>query len=228
MIPVSMTLFVRIQTQREKAALTVLHRVSMLIGARPRVAGEQMRLIERVIRKRVVYVGRYLSTEQQTVVLPDGRQAIRDIVRPPDAVAVVPIDDTGRIHLVRQYRPAIRRAIYEIPAGIIDPGERPATTARRECEEEIGLRPRRLLKLSTFYSAVGFSTGSIQLFLAQGLVVSRAGHRDATEFLQVHAIPFELAYRWVLTNRIVDAKSIVGILWAKQRLNPQRSGGRRA
>jgi len=223
-----MTLFVRIQTQREKAALTVLHKVSMLIGARPCVAGEQMKLIERVIRKRVVYVGRYLSTEQQTVVLPDGRQAIRDIVRPPDAVAVVPIDDTGRIHLVRQYRPAIRRAIYEIPAGIIDPGERPATTARRECEEEIGLRPRRLLKLSTFYSAVGFSTGSIQLFLAQGLVVGRAGHRDATEFLQVHAIPFELAYRWVLTNRIVDAKSIVGILWAKQRLNPQRSGGRRA
>jgi len=187
-----------------------------------------MKLIERVIRKRVVYVGRYLSTEQQTVVLPDGRQAIRDIVRPPDAVAVVPIDDTGRVHLVRQYRPAIRRAIYEIPAGIIDPGERPATTARRECEEEIGLRPRRLLKLSTFYSAVGFSTGSIQLFLAQGLVVGRAGHRDATELLQVHAIPFELAYRWVLTNRIVDAKSIVGILWAKQRLNPQRSGGRRA
>ncbi|MGH7410479.1 MAG: NUDIX domain-containing protein [Candidatus Methylomirabilis sp.] len=179
-----------------------------------------MKLIERVIRKRVVYVGRYLSTEQQTVVLPDGRQAIRDIVRPPDAVAVVPIDDAGRIYLVRQYRPAIRRTIYEIPAGIIDPGERPATTARRECEEEIGLRPRRLIKLSTFYSAVGFSTGSIQLFLAQGLVAVRAGHPDAAEFLQVRAIPFELAHRWVLTNRIVDAKSIVGILWAKQRLDP--------
>jgi len=185
-----------------------------------------MKLIERVIRKRVVYVGRYLSTEQQTVVLPDGRHAIRDIVRPPDAVAVVPIDDTGRIHLVRQYRPAIRRAIYEIPAGIIDPGERPATTARRECEEEIGLRPRRLLKLSTFYSAVGFSTGSIHLYLALGLATGRAGHRDATEFLKVHAIPFELAHRWVLGNRIVDAKSIVGILWANQRLYQRGSAPR--
>ena len=178
-----------------------------------------MKLIERVIRKRIVYVGRYLSAEQQTVVLPDGRHATRDIVRPPDAVAVVPIDDAGRIHLVRQYRPAIRRAIYEIPAGIIDPGERPATTARRECEEEIGLRPRHLFKLTTFYSAVGFSTGSIQLFLAQGLVVGTA-HRDTTEFLQVHSIPFELAHRWVLTNKIMDAKSIIGILWAKQRLDP--------
>jgi ADP-ribose pyrophosphatase len=153
------------------------------------------------------------------VVLPDGRQAIRDIVRPPDAVAIVPIDDAGRLHMVRQYRPAIRKAIYEIPAGIIDHGERPATTARRECEEEIGFRPRRLITLCTFYSAVGFSTGSIQLFLAQGLTAGRANRRDATEFLQVHVIPLERAYRWVLANRIVDAKSIIGILWAKQRLN---------
>lgn len=199
---------------------------SILVSAQHSFAGGKVKPIERVIRKRVVYVGRYLSTEQQTVVLPDGRQAIRDIVRPPDAVAVVPIDDAGRIHLVRQYRPAIRRAIYEIPAGIIDPGERPATTARRECEEEIGLRPRRLIKLCTFYSAVGFSTGSIQLFLAQWLVASRREHRDATEFLQVHAIPFERAYRWVLANKIVDAKSMIGILWAKQRLDLEESRDR--
>ena len=176
-----------------------------------------MKLIEHILSTQVVYAGKYLSTEQQTVVLPDGRQAIRDIVRPPDAVAIVPIDDDGRIYLVRQYRPAIRRAIYEIPAGIIDHGERPTTTARRECEEEIGLRPRRLLTLCTFYSAVGFSTGSIRLFLAQGLIASRNRRHDDTEFLQVHAVPFEQAYRWVLSNTIVDAKSIVGILWAKQR-----------
>jgi ADP-ribose pyrophosphatase len=186
-----------------------------------------MRLIERVIGKRVVYAGHYLSTEQRTVVLPDGRQAIRDIVRPPDAVAIVPIDDAGRIYLVRQYRPAIGRAIYEIPAGIIDHGERPITTARRECEEEIGLRPRRLIKLCTFYSAVGFSTGSIQLFLARSLEAGRTGQHDVTEFLQVHALPLEEAHRWVLANKIVDAKSIIGILWARQRLALRRRGDRR-
>ena len=186
-----------------------------------------MNLIERVIGKKVVYAGNYLSTEQHTVILPDGRRAIRDIVRPPDAVAVVPIDEDGLIYLVRQYRSAIRRAIYEIPAGIIDEGERPATTARRECEEEIGLRPRRLIKLCKFYSAVGFSTGSIQLFMAQGLTAGRRAHSDATEFLEVRAIPFEQAVRWVLTNRIVDAKSILGILWARQRLEPETSRDRR-
>jgi ADP-ribose pyrophosphatase len=177
-----------------------------------------MHLIERVVGRRVVYAGTYLSTEQWSVTLPDGRQAHRDIVRPPDAVAVVPIDDVGRLYLVRQYRPAIQRAIYEIPAGIIDPGERPAATARRECEEEIGLRPRRLVKLCRFYSAVGFSTGSIQLFLAQGLLAGRGGHTDATEFVQVHPIPFEEAVHWVLANRIIDAKSIIGILWARHRM----------
>ncbi len=182
-----------------------------------------MRLIQRVVGRQVVYSGKYLSTELHTVILPDGRQALRDIVRPPDAVAIVPIDDDGRIYLVRQYRPAIRRAIFEIPAGIIDHGERPATTARRECEEEIGLRPRRLTKLSTFYSSVGFSTGSIELFLAEGLTPGRSGHHDATEFLQVKALPLNTAYRWVLANRIIDAKSIVGILWATQRLHPLRS-----
>lgn len=191
-----------------------------------------MKLIEQVLGTQVVYAGAYLSAEQQTVVLPDGRQAIRDIVRPPNAVAIVPIDDDGRIHLVRQYRPAIQRAIYEIPAGIIDHGERPVTTARRECEEEIGLRPRRLLKLCTFYSAVGFSTGSIQLFLAQGLTAGRGLRHDATEFLEVHAMPFEQAYRWVLSNKFVDAKSIIGILWTQQRLalsplpDRRRSAGR--
>ncbi|MBZ0160801.1 NUDIX hydrolase [Candidatus Methylomirabilis sp.] len=178
-----------------------------------------MKLIEQVLGTQVVYAGAYLSTEQQTVVLPDGRQAVRDIVRPPNAVAIVPIDDDGRIYLVRQYRPAIRRAIYEIPAGIIDHGERPTATARRECEEEIGLRPRRLLKLCTFYSAVGFSTGSIQLFLAQGLIAGRDLRHDPTEFLQIHTIPFEQAYQWVLSHKIVDAKSIVGILWTKQRFD---------
>jgi ADP-ribose pyrophosphatase len=186
-----------------------------------------MNLIERVIGKRVVYAGNYLSTEQHAVILPDGRRTIRDIVRPPDAVAVVPIDEDGLIYLVRQYRSAIRRAIYEIPAGIIDEGERPATTARRECEEEIGLRPRKLIKLCKFYSAVGFSTGSIQLFMAQGLTAGRRAHSDATEFLEVRAIPFEQALRWVLTNRIVDAKSILGILWARQRLEQEEPGRRR-
>ena len=182
-----------------------------------------MRLVERTIRRRIVYRGEYLAAEQWLVRLPDGRRARRDIVRPPDAVAVVPLDAEGRLHLVRQFRPALGRAIAEIPAGILDPGERPRDAARRECMEELGLVPRRLRRLCTFYNAVGFSTGCIHLFLAQGLR-PLAGHTDPTEFLETASLPFGRALRWALTNRFVDAKTLLGVLWAVRLLGERRPG----
>lgn len=181
-----------------------------------------MRLVERVIRRRVVYRGGYLAAEQWLVRLPDGRRARRDIVRPPDAVAVVPVDAQGRVHLVRQFRPALGRAITEIPAGILDPGERPRRAARRECAEELGLAPRRLRKLCTFYSAVGFSTGCTHLFLAEGLRPV-AGRADPTEFLVAEALPFGRAVSRALANRFVDAKTLLGLLWAARILDRPHS-----
>ena len=97
-----------------------------------------MGLRERLVRRRVVYAGHYLSTEEHTVRLPDGRRAVREIIIPPDAVAVVPVDDKGTLYLVRQYRPALRKILYEIPAGIIDRGERPTGTARRSASRRSG------------------------------------------------------------------------------------------
>ncbi len=184
-----------------------------------------MRLVERVIRRRVVYRGGYLAAERWDVRLPDGRAARRDIVRPPDAVAVVPLDARGRVHLVRQFRPALGRAIAEIPAGILDAGESPRHAARRELTEELGLAPRRLRKLCTFYSAVGFSTGCVHLYLAQGLRPV-AGRTDPTEFLVAEVMPFRRALRWALANRFVDAKTLLGLLWAA-RLLGTRSTPRR-
>ena len=94
--------------------------------------------------------------------LPDGRTVTREIARPPDAAAVVPVDG-DHVYLIRQYRPAVQRIVYEIPAGIIDRGEAPAATARRECAEEIGLHPRRLSPLLAYFPSVGFSTGEAEL-----------------------------------------------------------------
>lgn len=188
-----------------------------------------MRLVEHVIRRRVVYRGGYLAAEQWLVRLPDGRRARRDIVRPPDAVAVVPVDTQGRVHLVRQFRPALRRAITEIPAGILDPGEHPRRAARRELGEELGLAPHRLRKLCTFYSSVGFSTGCVHLFLAEGLRPV-SGNTDPTEFLVTEVLPFRRALRWALANRFVDAKTLLGLLWAARLLGrsprSRRTGAR--
>ena len=177
-----------------------------------------MKLREKVLQRRVVYAGNYLTTYQYLVRLPDGKTAARDIVQPPDAVAVVPIDDAGNIYLVRQYRPAIGRVLYELPAGVIDRNESPVRTARRECEEEIGMRPKRLKKLCTAYHASGFSTGCVHIYLATRLTPARREIPDATEFVEPVRLSLARAFRMALTNRIVDAQSLIGLLWAQRLL----------
>lgn len=174
-----------------------------------------MRLREQVLKRRVVYTGNYLSTHQYLVRLPNGKTATRDIVRPPDAAAVVPLDEAGNIYLVRQYRPAVGRILYELPAGIIDHGEPPVRTARRECEEEIGMRPKRLKKLCVTYHATGFSTGCVHIFVATGLIPVKRKSTNEAEFVEPVRLPFHRAYRMALANRIVDAQSLIGLLWAK-------------
>ncbi|MFQ5989954.1 MAG: NUDIX domain-containing protein [Candidatus Methylomirabilales bacterium] len=177
-----------------------------------------MRLREKVLKRRRVYAGNYLMAEQYLVRLPDGSTATRDIVRPPDAVAVVPLDTAGNIYLVRQYRPAVGRLLYELPAGIIDRGESPARTARRECEEEIGLRPKRLRKLCIAYHATGFSTGCVHIYLGTELTPVRRKGPRAAEFVEAFRLPFPRAFRMAISNQIVDAQSLIGLLWAKRLL----------
>lgn len=177
-----------------------------------------MRLREKLLLRRVVYKGSYLTTEQLLVRLPNGRQTTRDIVRPPNAVAVVALDDEGYTYLVRQYRPALGRVLLELPAGIIDPGESPVVTARRECEEEIRMRPKSLKKLCTTYHASGFSTGHIHIFLATDLTPAKGLPPDPTEFIEAVRLPFAQAYRMVQNNRIMDAMSQIGLLWVQHLL----------
>lgn len=177
-----------------------------------------MRLREEILKRRVVYAGSYLTAQQFLVRLPDGNTTTRDIVQPPDAVAVVPLDSSGNIYLVRQFRPAIGRILYELPAGIIDHGESPLRTARRECEEEIGMRPKRLKKLCTAYHATGFSTGCVHIYVATGLTPGRLKSSGAQEFVEPVRLSFARAFRMALENRIVDAQSLIGLLWAKRLL----------
>ncbi len=177
-----------------------------------------MRLHEKLLKRRVVYAGSYLTAHEYLVRLPDGTMARRDIIRPPDAAAVVPLDGKGNIYLVRQYRPAIRRVLYELPAGIIDHGEPPVRTARRECEEEIGMRPKRLRKLCVAYHAAGFSTGCVHIFLATGLAPVSGPTLDASEFVEPVRLPFRQAFRMAERNQIVDAQTLIGLSWTKRLL----------
>ncbi len=175
-----------------------------------------MDLEETVLKRRTVYQGRYLRAEEQKVRLPDGNEAIREIIAPPDAVGVLPIDEEGQVYLVRQYRPAIEQITLEIPAGIIDPGEKSIETGRRECGEETGMAPKRLDFLFMYYHSVGFSTGKIEVFLGRDLKKLSERHLDPGEFIEIVTLPFEEAYRLSTTGKIVDSKTLLALLWYKQ------------
>lgn len=175
-----------------------------------------------LIRTKVVYQGKYVRTEEQIVKHPDGSEGVMEIVSPPDAVGVLPIDADGRVYLVRQYRHAIRQITLEIPAGILDTGETPEETGKRECEEEIGFTPGPLNLLCSYYHSVGFSTGKISVFWATGLVASQGAHTDPHEFIERVIIPFEVLYQKVIAGEIVDSKTILAALWYQQKKD-QRS-----
>jgi len=173
-------------------------------------------LTEELLHAETVFTGRYVSVEARTVRLPNGHRAIREIVSPPNAVGVLPIDQHGRAHLVRQYRSALGRAIMEIPAGIIDQGESPEQTGRRECEEETGMIPGRLTHLCRFYHSVGFSTGHIDLYLGEELTPSGRRHVEEGECIERVVIPFDTLAGMVAAGEIIDSKTIISVLWRRR------------
>ncbi|HKJ93021.1 MAG TPA: NUDIX hydrolase [Longimicrobiales bacterium] len=168
------------------------------------------------LHSRPVHHGRVVDLAVDTVLFPDGSRGELELVRHSGAAAVLPVldhDDDPRILLIRQFRYAAAGDILEVPAGRPEPGEDWDTCARRELEEEVGLKPGTLLPLTTIFTTPGFTDERIHLFLAfdnqPGTV-----HRDADEFLQLQPMHLSHAIRLVHDGTIVDAKSIITILLA--------------
>lgn len=154
-------------------------------------------------KRRVIYRGKILS-----LVLEDGRW---EIVEHKDAVAVLAVRD-GRVLMVEQHRPAIRRTTLELPAGLIEPGESPLEAARRELMEEAGL-DAELKELFSFYSSPGFTDERITLFEATRLEPRRRPP-DPGEMLKVRWVPVEKAIQAFLTGALVTSSpTAAGMLW---------------
>lgn len=163
-----------------------------------------------LLREREVFRGRILSLHERDVVLPNGRTATLSIVDHPGAVAIVPVHDNGDVVLLRQFRYAAGGEIWEIPAGTREVGEPPARTARRELAEETGLRARRWTRLGEFFTAPGFCTERMTVYLARGLE-SAPSEKDPDEILRPRRIPFRQALRMADRGLIRDAKTIAGL-----------------
>jgi ADP-ribose diphosphatase len=171
-----------------------------------------------LLHDREVFRGRILSLHERDVLLPNGRRARLSIVEHPGAVAIVPVHDNGDVVLLRQFRLAAGGEIWEIPAGTRESGEAPARTARRELAEETGLRARRWSRLGEFFTAPGFCTERMTVYLARGLEPATA-ERDADEILRPRRVPFREALRMADRGLIRDAKTIAGLHLARRRLD---------
>ena len=168
-------------------------------------------LAEKPLSEDVAWTGRIFNVNRLQVKLPDGREAVRDVVRHPGAVAIVALTEEGRICLVRQYRTAIGRVTVEIPAGKLDPGEDPLECAGRELREETGMVAEKMAFLTTIASSDGFCDELIHIYMATGLSFAESSP-DADEFINVDLVEVGELVDAVLDGRIEDAKTVVGAL----------------
>jgi ADP-ribose pyrophosphatase len=161
-------------------------------------------------RRERIFKGAYLKLDRLEMELPDGRKGVREVVCVPDAVAVLPVDADGTAHLIRQHRPAIGRTLIEVPAGVLNrPDEPLEACARRECREETGIMPGKLVRLITYAHAEGYSTGFITLFLGLKLRHTNKTRLDPSEYVEQVALPFRKLWNMVRENGIVDSKTIL-------------------
>ncbi|WP_110945161.1 NUDIX hydrolase [Paenibacillus phocaensis] len=170
------------------------------------------KLVETTISTEPVFSGRVISLQIDTVQLPDGTTATREIVKHPGAVAVLAVHE-GRLLLVDQYRQAMGRCELEIPAGKLEPGEDPAEAAVRELQEETGFRCGKLTHLHSFYTSPGFADEIIHLYLAEELTAGEMS-LDEDEFLELQEATLEEALSLIADGRIADAKTILAVyIW---------------
>ena len=144
--------------------------------------------------------------------LADGTRKQWDVVEYPHAVAIIAVDENGDLLLVRQYRHAVAAELLEIPAGGIEAEESPEDAVRREMQEETGYYPEHVERLTEFYSAPGYSTEKLYLFLAAELASARLVAEDTEEITLVRASADEV-HHMIQTGAIADSKSIAGLLF---------------
>lgn len=176
---------------------------------------EQMDLTERTLRREDKFTGRILTVHVDTVELPNGGTALREVADHPGGVAVLALDGENRVLAVTQYRYPFGRTTLEIPAGKLDhPGEDPYAAGLRELKEETGAVPGKYESLGRILPSPGCYGETLHLYLARDLQMEEQ-HLDPDEFLNLERIPFEEMVRRCLCGEIEDAKTVAAVLKAK-------------
>lgn len=169
-------------------------------------------LRESPVRSETVYSGKILQLQRDTVLLPNGKTASRELIRHVGAVCVVPLTEENEVIVERQYRYPVAEVLTEIPAGKLDSKQEDRLeAARRELREETGVTADEMIDLGTFFPAAAYSDERITLYLARGLHFG-ARELDEDEFLDVERVPLKTLLDDVMAGKIPDVKTQMAIL----------------
>ncbi len=182
-----------------------------------------MELREKQLESEQLFEGKIVRLYRDTVELPNGKTAFREVVRHPGGVIILPIDGEGNVRMVRQFRYPFGRAILEIPAGKLEYGEEPFSAARRELSEEIGATAERWTDLGKLLPTPGFCDEVHHLYLARELTFGET-HPDEDEFLEQVKLPFDEAWAMAADGRLQDGKTVAALMRARVLMEEERNG----
>ena len=165
--------------------------------------------MERWINQREIYKGKIFSLWGGQVALDSGDTAVREYLRHPGGVAIVPVTD-GKVILIRQFRIAIERELIELPAGRLEPDEEPIVCAARELEEETGYRANRLIPLASYFASVGSTNERMYVYLALDLVRTKT-NMEADERIRQVVMPLNIVGKKLANQEFEDSKTIIGL-----------------
>jgi ADP-ribose pyrophosphatase len=161
-------------------------------------------------RERVVLTGARFNVHEMDLMGSDGKRYVREVIRHPGAVVLLPLLDDDTVVLIENGRPSVDETLLELPAGTREPGESPEQTAARELVEETGYRAGSLTILHEFYSAPGICDELMHLYVARDLTEG-VHQREATEQIENRPASREQIGQWIAGGRIRDAKTLVGL-----------------
>lgn len=173
-----------------------------------------MNLTEKKLSEEYIYKGRIIRLRKDKALLPDGNEALREVIEHPGGVGVIPIDEEGNVYLVRQFRYPYMEETLEIPAGKRDPGEEPIVTGKRELKEETGAEAKTYKYLGELYPSPGYCGEIIHMYAAKELTFSDK-NPDDDEFIDTVKMPLAEAVERVMNGEFKDSKTQAAILKLK-------------
>ncbi|GGM22331.1 ADP-ribose diphosphatase [Paraliobacillus quinghaiensis] len=174
---------------------------------------------EKTIATTQIFNGKIINLQLDEVTLPNGETSKREIIRHPGGVGIIAVTDENKILFVEQYRKPLDKSLVEIPAGKLEPDEKPEVTAKRELEEETGYTTDKLELVTSFYTSPGFADELLYIYYTDKLVpIKEKMALDEDEFVELVELTLEEAEALMIENKIHDAKTVYAITYLQHLL----------